>query len=176
MERHRPLRKPHPRREVAWGTRESKRGFTMCQIGPTMTIDPTFAQTDPQLMVTLRNTAIGLLRHLKRPIRRTVKHLDRHPEQIAALALISPRPAPGRRRGFRHVRDRRSPPPKDPFSGTTHDENASRPYRRNILLRPLPLPCLLCKRIRPSAQEGSRATRCSRAKSQYKRPATTKPT
>ncbi len=39
-------------------------------------------------MATLRNTAIGLLRHLKLPnISRAVKHLDRHPEQIAALVI-----------------------------------------------------------------------------------------
>ncbi len=45
-------------------------------------------QQGPQVMATLRNTAIGLLRHLKLPnISRAVKHLDRHPEQIAALVL-----------------------------------------------------------------------------------------
>ena len=42
----------------------------------------------PRVMATLRNTAIGLLRYLKLPnISRAVKHLDRHPEQIAALVI-----------------------------------------------------------------------------------------
>ena len=42
-------------------------------------------------MATLRNTAIGLLRHLRLPnISRAVKHLDRHSEQIAALASSNP--------------------------------------------------------------------------------------
>ena len=46
-------------------------------------------QQGPQVMATLRNTAIGLLRHLKLPnVSRAVKHLDRHPEQIAALVVL----------------------------------------------------------------------------------------
>ncbi len=36
----------------------------------------------------VRNTAMGLLRYLKLPnISRAVKHLDHHPEQIAALVI-----------------------------------------------------------------------------------------
>ena len=42
----------------------------------------------PRVMATLRNGAIGLLRRMKIPnIQRTVEHLDRRPEQIAALLL-----------------------------------------------------------------------------------------
>ena len=42
----------------------------------------------PRVMATLRNTAIGLLRYLKLPnISGAVKHLDHHPEQIAALVI-----------------------------------------------------------------------------------------
>ena len=42
----------------------------------------------PRVMATLRNTAMGLLRYLKLPnISRAVKHLDHHPEQIAALVI-----------------------------------------------------------------------------------------
>lgn len=38
----------------------------------------------PQVMETLRNTTIGLLRYLQLSnISRAVKHLDRHPEKIA---------------------------------------------------------------------------------------------
>ena len=40
-------------------------------------------------MATLRNTAMGRLRHLKLTnISRAVKPLDRHPEQIAALVVL----------------------------------------------------------------------------------------
>lgn len=42
----------------------------------------------PRAMATLRNAAIGLLRRMKiSNIHRTVQHLDRRPEQIAALLL-----------------------------------------------------------------------------------------
>jgi len=45
-------------------------------------------KSGPQLMATLRNTAIGLLRYLHLPnISRAVKHLDRRPEKIAALLI-----------------------------------------------------------------------------------------
>lgn len=42
----------------------------------------------PRVMAALRNTAIGLWRHLTLPnISRSVKHLDRRPEHIAALLM-----------------------------------------------------------------------------------------
>lgn len=42
----------------------------------------------PQVMATLRNTAIGLLRRLQVPnIQRAVNYLNRHPEHVARVLL-----------------------------------------------------------------------------------------